>query len=126
MYLIRKNIQKHKKRDKTTLLDCKVHFLFPQFNDAKKTLLASSCSNSSPGRFLCGYLLKKYRECHCVKSVQIRSFFWSAFSRTRTEYGEIRSISPYSVQMRENVDQKKLGIWTLFTQYVSVLFSVKA
>ena len=33
-------------------------------------------------------------------------FFWSAFSRTRIEYGEIRSISPYSVRMRENTDQK--------------------
>ena len=28
---------------------------------------------------------------HCVKSVQIRSFFWFVFSRIRTEYGEIRS-----------------------------------
>ena len=26
---------------------------------------------------------------HCVKSVQIRRFFWSVFSRIRTEYGEI-------------------------------------
>ena len=33
-------------------------------------------------------------------------FFWSVFSRIRTEYGEIRSVSPYSVQMRENTDQK--------------------
>ena len=41
---------------------------------------------------------------HCLKSVQIRSFFWSVFSGIRTEYGEIRSISPYSVQMRENAD----------------------
>ena len=24
---------------------------------------------------------------HCVKSVQIRSFLWSVFSRIRTEYG---------------------------------------
>ena len=31
--------------------------------------------------------------------------FWSAFSRIWTEYGEIRSISPYSVRMRENRDQ---------------------
>ena len=53
---------------------------------------------------------------HCVKSVQIRSFFWSAFSRIRTEYGEIRSISPYLFPKRENTDQKKLRIWTLFTQ----------
>ena len=32
---------------------------------------------------------------HCVESFQIR-----------TEYGEIQSISPYSVRMRENTDQK--------------------
>ena len=29
----------------------------------------------------------------------------SAFSCIRTEYGEIRSISPYSVRMRENANQ---------------------
>ena len=29
---------------------------------------------------------------HCVKSFQQRSFFWSVFSRIRTEYGEIWSI----------------------------------
>ena len=52
---------------------------------------------------------------HCVKSVQIRSFFWSVFCHIRTEYGEIRSISPYSGRMRENSDQEKLRIWTLFT-----------
>ena len=30
---------------------------------------------------------------------------WSTFSRIWTEYGEIRSISSYSVRMRENADQ---------------------
>ena len=54
---------------------------------------------------------------HCVKCVQIRSFFWSAFSRIRTEYGEILRISPYSVRMQENTDQKKLRILILFTQW---------
>ena len=34
---------------------------------------------------LFGYFL------HCVKSVQIRSFFWSVFFRTRAEYGKIRT-----------------------------------
>ena len=29
---------------------------------------------------------------------------WSVFSHIRTAYGEIRSISPYSVRMRENAD----------------------
>ena len=60
-----------------------------------------------------------YRRKHlCVKSVQIRSFFWSAFSRIWTKYGEIIRISPYSVRMRKNTDQKKLLIWTLFTQCI--------
>ena len=53
---------------------------------------------------------------HCVKSVQIRSYFWSAFSYIWTEYKEIRNIFPYSVRMRENTDEKLLCIWTLFTQ----------
>ena len=59
--------------------------------------------------------LKILKLLHCVKSVQIRSFCWSVFSRIRTENGEIQSISPYSVGIRENRDQKKLLIWTLFT-----------
>ena len=33
-------------------------------------------------------------------------YFWSVFSRSRTEYGDIRSISPYSVRIRENTNQK--------------------
>ena len=31
--------------------------------------------------------------------------FWSAFSRIRAEYGEIRFVSPYLVRMRKNADQ---------------------
>ena len=53
---------------------------------------------------------------HCVKSVQIRGFFWSVISRIRTEYRETIHISSYSVRMREKKDQKKLRIWTHFTQ----------
>ena len=36
------------------------------------------------------------RNMHCVKSVQIQSYFWSAFSRIRTEYGEISYFSLFS------------------------------
>ena len=32
--------------------------------------------------------------------------FWSRFSRIWTEYGDLKSKHPYSVQMRENTDQK--------------------
>ena len=48
-------------------------------------------------------ILIKSRENHCVKSVQIRSYFWSVFSCIRTEY---KGKSPYSVRMQENTDQK--------------------
>ena len=49
----------------------------------------------------------KISYCHSVKSVQIRSFLWSVLSCVWTEYGEIRSISPYSVRMRENTEPEK-------------------
>ena len=32
---------------------------------------------------------------HCVRSVQIRSFFWSVFSCIRTEYGDLCSVMGY-------------------------------
>ena len=51
-----------------------------------------------------------------VKSVQIRSFFWSLFSCIQTEYGDLRGKFKYSVRKQEKTDQKKLRIWTLFTK----------
>ena len=33
-------------------------------------------------------------------------FFWSVFSRIRTEYEQILRISPYSIRIQENGDQK--------------------
>ena len=39
------------------------------------------------------------------KKCPYSELFWSVFSRIWTEYGETRSISPYSVRMRENTDQ---------------------
>ena len=50
-----------------------------------------------------GRSLKKIQS-NCVKSVRIQSS-WSVSSRIQTEYGEIQSIPPNSVQMRENIDQ---------------------
>ena len=37
---------------------------------------------------------------HCVKSVQIRSYFWSVFSNK----------SPYSIRIQENTDQKEITL----------------
>ena len=53
---------------------------------------------------------------HCVKSVQIRRFFWSISSCILTKYGGLLHKSPYSVQKQENTDQKKSRIWKRFTQ----------
>ena len=44
-----------------------------------------------------GYLREKYL---------YLEFFWPVFSHVRTEYGEILNISPYSIRMQENKDQK--------------------
>ena len=54
--------------------------------------------------------------------------FWSAFSRIRTEYGEIRSISPCSYPMRENVDQNNSEYGHLLCSdgYCSFLSTVHA
>ena len=50
-------------------------------NNIKTRKRCETCSNNNDIR----------RKLHCLKSVQIRSFFWSVFSRIRTEYGEIQS-----------------------------------
>ena len=54
---------------------------------------------------------------HHVKSVQIRSIFWSVLSRIWTEYGDLIRKSQYLVRIQGNTDQKKLRIFTLFTQW---------
>ena len=50
---------------------------------------------------------KRYKKhAYCVKSVQMRSYFWPVFSCIRTEYGDLRSKSLYLVRIQENTDQK--------------------
>ena len=92
---------------------------------AKQTTTADTITPKTTGTILSKIYMKKQPACktffdelHCVKSVQIRSFFWSVFSCIWTEYREIRSIFPYSVRMWENMDQKKIRNWTLFTQCI--------
>ena len=54
--------------------------------------------------------------CAVWKVTKYRVFSGPYFFRFRTEYGDLWSKSPYSVQKRENTDQKNLRILTLFTQ----------
>ena len=39
------------------------------------------------------------------KKCSYSELFWSVFFQIQTEYGQIRSISPYLAQIRENTDQ---------------------
>ena len=45
------------------------------------------------------YGFEKHSTRHCVKSVQIRSYFWSVFSCTRTKYGDLRSVHAMSLTL---------------------------
>ena len=59
-------------------------------------------------------IIKSYD--HCVKSVQMRSIsgpYFPVFELNTEIY-----LSPYSVRIRENTDQKKLRIWILFTYWI--------
>ena len=51
------------------------------------------------------YKLRKPQLNTLRKKCPYSELFWSAFSRIRSEYGEILGISPYSVRVRENTDQ---------------------
>ena len=51
-------------------------------------------------------------------------FFWSVFSRIQTENGEIRGISPYSVRIWENTDQKN-SEYGHFSRSVDLISSEK-
>ena len=51
-------------------------------------------------------LLLCFRRLSMREKCPYSELFWSVFSRIRTEYGEIRSISPYPIRMRENTNQK--------------------
>ena len=49
------------------------------------------------------YAERKTLKISLRKKCRFSELFWSAFSRIRTEYGEI--LRPYSVRMQENADQ---------------------
>ena len=55
-----------------------------------------------------------FQKLFCLVSIKLSlrkkcpysEFFWSVFSRIRTEYRDLHNKSPYLVRMRENTDQK--------------------
>ena len=56
-----------------------------------------------------------------MKSVQLRSYFWSVFSCIRIEYGDLRRKSPYSIRIQENTDQsaKYFGKLSILKMYIT-------
>ena len=52
--------------------------------------------------------------------VPVLGVYWSAFSRIWTEYEDLQSKSPYSVQMRKNAKPEKLRIRTLLAKCIWV------
>ena len=60
------------------------------------------CYNSQP------------EKCPYTEFFLVRIFLYSDWIR---RFDSIRSKPPYSKRMQENLDQKKLRIWTLFTQW---------
>ena len=69
--------------------------------DCEKGYVPSEDGRKCIGRFI-SVALQLFHLVHCVKSVRIPSLSGPYFST----FGLIRSISPYSVRMRENIDQK--------------------
>ena len=61
---------------------------------------------------------------HCVKSILMRSFFWSVFSCLWTEYGDLLCKPPYLFQIRENTDQKNSPYSDIFCAVCGLLYFV--
>ena len=58
-------------------------------------------------------------EHYCVKSVQIKSFFWSVFSSIWTKYGEIQYLSKFSPNRGKYGPEKTPSLNTFHTVYIS-------
>ena len=61
--------------------------------------------NGTPTHVFSSKYFKIFKSASLRKKCLYSELFWSAFSRFRTEYGEILRISPYLVRMRKNTDQ---------------------
>ena len=68
------------------------------------------------------YTTGKYRlgMYQCVKSVQIQSFLWTVLFLFRNRYRNLLHKSPYSNQIWENRNQKKLHMLKFLTQWFLV------
>ena len=93
-------------REKHSILDLDLNISILDLNIISKKVLKLISQKFSTyeyglyqGRELNQHSLSLHKMC------PYSEIFWSVFSRIRTEYGEIRSTSSYSVQMRGNMDR---------------------
>ena len=87
-----------------------IRFEIMRLDWLRNSILSKNTGIKSKGNFNTLKLLKRLRVLFNFgqtlrKNYWYSELFWSVFSRIWTDYGEIRSISLYSVQMRESADQ---------------------
>ena len=87
-----------------------IRFEIMRLDWLRNSILSKNTGIKSKGNFNTLKLLKRLRVLFNFgqtlrKNYWYSELFWSVFSRIWTDYGEIRSISLYSVQMREIADQ---------------------
>ena len=87
-----------------------IRFEIMRLDWLRNSILSKNTGIKSKGNFNTLKLLKRLRVLFNFgqtlrKNYWYSELFWSVFSRIWTDYGEIRSISLYSVQMRDIADQ---------------------
>ena len=87
-----------------------IRFEIMRLDWLRNSILSKNTGIKSKGNFNTLKLLKRLRVLFNFgqtlrKNYWYSELFWSVFFRIWTDYGEIRSISLYSVQMREIADQ---------------------
>ena len=70
--------------------DCNGYYMEPLHTSNTKTKKMKKAILYNQIVLLQNIQIKSYSK-HCVKSVEIRSFFWSVISRIRTEFGSVFS-----------------------------------
>ena len=79
---------------KEVLSPCHMRYLMrnkKHIKDKVLLVLFKTAIKNKRGPFFQNFQVSNiYGNGHCVKSVQIRSYFWSVFSSVRTEYGDFK------------------------------------
>ena len=86
------------------IINGKFHFLCIVIFQSEKNLPSENLSRGNVpfSIYIPGHTDQKKLRKNCPYS----EFFWSVFSRVRTECKDLRSKSPYRVRIQENTDQK--------------------